>query len=89
MDVRAAWPADIPVVEAALQQAVAWTHVPGTAASLDGHFGAWPMAKTPAVARLVDLARAAAAELGICAGGRGHRRPVRRQQGGRHGHAGT
>lgn len=65
VDVRAELPEDIPVIEAALQQAIAWTHVPGTSATLAGSFGAWPMAKTPAVAFLAELARAAAAPLNI------------------------
>jgi glutamate carboxypeptidase len=65
VDVRVARPEDIPVLDDALRRAVAWRHVPGTAVTLSGSFGAWPMARTPAIALMAALACAEAAALGI------------------------
>jgi glutamate carboxypeptidase len=65
IDVRVARAEDVPVVEAALRNAARITTVPRTETSLDGRIGLAPMTRTPAVAALVDMARAVAAELGF------------------------
>lgn len=65
VDLRVTHPEDIPVVEDALRRALHWTHVPGTTTTYQGSFGAYPMAKTPAIALMADLARQTAAELDI------------------------
>jgi len=64
-DVRVAAAADMAVVERALRSAAESTSVPGTTARWWGSFGMAPMSKTAAVAELVALARAVAAELGF------------------------
>jgi glutamate carboxypeptidase len=65
VDVRIAAAGDIPDVDAAIRAAAAATVVPGTSVEVRGGIGMWPMERTPAVARLVDLARGVARELGI------------------------
>ena len=52
-------------MQRALREAVQQTTVPGTLVELSGRFKYPPMAKTPATAFLVELARAAARDLGF------------------------
>ena len=65
IDVRVMCREDIPVVDEAIRQAVATTHVPGTTAEITGGIKIPPMEKSPATAFLADLARQVAAELGF------------------------
>lgn len=65
VDLRVTHPEDIPRVEEALRQALSWTQVPGTTTTYQGSFGAYPMAKTPAIALMAELARQTATELDI------------------------
>lgn len=65
IDTRATDPAG---VEAIQQAFAAWppqTTVPGTAVSIEGRFGFGPMAKTPAIAAMAQLAIEAARDLGF------------------------
>jgi glutamate carboxypeptidase len=65
IDVRITYPDHQSVVLAALHAVAATEHVPGVSAELRGGWGAAPMARTPAIAALVDLTRSCAAELGF------------------------
>jgi glutamate carboxypeptidase len=65
IDVRVAQPDDMAPVSAAIAQIAGAPPVPGTTATLSGGWHAPPMARTPAIAALATLARAAAAELGF------------------------
>lgn len=65
LDVRAIDAAGAEAVHRALREAVQRTTVPGTQVELSGGFKYPPMAKTPAAAFLVELARAAARDLGF------------------------
>jgi glutamate carboxypeptidase len=65
IDVRAVDPAGAEVVHQALQAAIQPVKIPGTTVELQGDFHFHPMAKTPAVALLAELALAAAHEVGI------------------------
>lgn len=65
VDFRVAHLEDVPFLDAAVRKAVAAVHVPGTSARVTGGLEAPPMEKTPAVARLADLARKVAADLGF------------------------
>lgn len=65
IDVRLARLADVPPLEQALREIVAREAVPGTTAELARGSAKAPLEKTPANARLVALAQAAARELGF------------------------
>src|SRR5574341_110927 len=64
-DVRAADPAGAEAITRALRELPARTTVAGTRAEIGGEFHYPPMAKTPAVRFLADLAKGAARELGF------------------------
>lgn len=65
VDVRVTRPEDMPAVEAAIRAIAAEERVPGTRTEVGGGWGFPPMARTPAIAALADLARRCAAELGF------------------------
>jgi glutamate carboxypeptidase len=65
IDARAVRPDDIEPVVAALRAAAEREVVPGVRAELSGGWGAPPMARTPQIAALADLADACAQELGF------------------------
>ena len=65
VDVRAIDPIGAETIQRALAELPQHTTVPGTRVELSGRFKYPPMAKTPATALLVELARAAARELGF------------------------
>lgn len=56
---------DAAVLDTAVREAVATVHVSGTSTEASGGLEVPPMEKTPATARLADLARQVAAELGF------------------------
>ncbi|MFV9505760.1 MAG: M20 family metallopeptidase [Oscillochloridaceae bacterium umkhey_bin13] len=64
VDVRVVHNEQIPAVEAALHAITGAELVPGTHTVLGGDWGFPPMARTPEIARLADLARSCAADLG-------------------------
>jgi glutamate carboxypeptidase len=65
VDVRAIDPGGAETVQRALAELPQHTTVPGTRVELSGSFKYPPMAKTPATTFLIELARAAARELGF------------------------
>lgn len=65
VDVRAIDPAGAEAITHALTGLPARTTVPGTRIQISGHFGYPPMARTPAVRFLAQLARDSARELGF------------------------
>lgn len=65
VDVRCIQSEDMQPVGDAIRQIASTTHVPGTHTTLSGGWSAPPMARSPAIARLADLARACAQELGF------------------------
>jgi glutamate carboxypeptidase len=65
VDVRAIDPIGAATIQRALADLPKHTTVPGTRIELSGRFKYPPMAKTPATAFLVELARSAAQELGF------------------------
>jgi glutamate carboxypeptidase len=65
IDVRAVDPSGAEIVHQALQAAIQPVTIPGTTVELHGDFHFHPMAKTPAVALLAELAIAAAQAVGI------------------------
>jgi glutamate carboxypeptidase len=65
IDTRAVMPEDIEPLVAALRAEAARVVVPGVRAELSGGWGAPPMARTPEISRLVDIAAACAGELGF------------------------
>ena len=65
VDARVVDPADIEPLIAALHAAAGATAVPGVRAELSGGWGAPPMARTPQIAALAELAIACAGELGF------------------------
>jgi glutamate carboxypeptidase len=65
VDVRAVDPAGAEAVTQALTNLPDRMRVPGTRAEVTGHFSYPPMARTPAVRLLADLARDSARELGF------------------------
>lgn len=64
-DVRVAQAEDILPVERAIQAIADHAYVPGATASLSGSWNGPPMATTPAIAALADLAERCAEELGF------------------------
>jgi glutamate carboxypeptidase len=64
-DVRATDPEGAQRAYAAIQQLASQTHVPRTQVTVSGEFEYPPMAKTPAIAYMVELAQATAQELGF------------------------
>jgi len=65
VDVRVVQPEDMAPVEAAIRAVAAEQRVPGTQTQVSGGWGFAPMARTPAIQRLVALAQACAHELGF------------------------
>ncbi len=65
VDVRVVRPEDMAPVEAAIRAIAAEVRVPGTSTSVGDGWGFPPMARTPAIAALADLARSCAGELGF------------------------
>jgi glutamate carboxypeptidase len=65
IDARVVAPEDIDPLVAAIQAEAARTVVPGVRAELSGGWGAAPMARTPAISQLVEVAQACAGELGF------------------------
>lgn len=65
VDVRATDPAGAEAITLALTKLPAQTTLPGTHAEISGHFEYPPMARTPAVGLLAELARDSARELGF------------------------
>src|SRR5262249_22626278 len=65
IDARVVRPEDIEPVVAALHAVAEREVVPGVRAELSGGWGAPPMARTPEIARLAQLADACAQELGF------------------------
>ncbi len=65
IDTRAVAPEDIEPLVAALHAEAARAVVPGVRAELSGGWGAPPMARTPQISRLVDIAAGCADELGF------------------------
>jgi glutamate carboxypeptidase len=65
VDVRAVDPAGAEAVTRALTSLSDHSIIPGTRAEVTGHFSYPPMARTPAVGFLADLARDSARELGF------------------------
>ncbi|NJN17933.1 MAG: M20 family metallopeptidase [Oscillochloris sp.] len=65
VDVRVAQPQDMAPVETAIRAIAAAEHVPGTRTTISDGWGFPPMARTPAIANLVELTKACGAELGI------------------------
>jgi glutamate carboxypeptidase len=65
IDVRVIDPAGAAEIQRALAELPKHTTIPGTRVELSGRFKYPPMAKTPAIAFLVDLARECAQELGF------------------------
>jgi glutamate carboxypeptidase len=65
LDVRVALAEDMEPVGAALARIAATPYVPGTSAVLEGGWRLPPMARTPQIAALAELARACAGELGF------------------------
>lgn len=65
VDVRAADPAGAQMAHDAIMQLAAQTHVPRTQVQVHGEFSYPPMAKTPAIAFMVQLAQETARELGF------------------------
>ncbi len=65
IDVRAADAAGAEIISRALANWPTQTTVPGTQVSVSGRFSFAPMAKTPATARLAQLAKEAARDLGF------------------------
>jgi glutamate carboxypeptidase len=65
VDVRIVRAADAAPLEQAMREILAREIVPGTTAELGGSISNPPMEKTPAIARLVELAKRAARELGF------------------------
>ncbi len=65
VDVRAMDPAGAEAITHALTSLPAQTTLPGTHAEISGHFSYPPMARTPAVRLLTELARDSARELGF------------------------
>lgn len=65
VDVRVARPEDMAPVEAAIRAIAAEERVSGTSTSVGDGWGFPPMARTPAIERLVRLAQSCAGELGF------------------------
>jgi glutamate carboxypeptidase len=65
VDVRVIRPEDMAPLEAAIRAIAAEERVPGTRTNVGDGWGFPPMARTPAIATLAELARACAAELGF------------------------
>lgn len=65
VDVRVVHPDDMAPVEAAIRAIAARETVPGTSTTVGDGWGFPPMARTPAIARLAELARECAGELGF------------------------
>ncbi len=65
IDARVVRPDDVAVVTAAITEIAERSVVPGVTALLSGSFRMGPMAKTPAIAALAELAAACAVELGF------------------------
>lgn len=65
LDVRAVDPQGARVIQDALARLGERTFVPGTSVKVEGRFGYPPMAKTPAIAFMAEIARQAARELGF------------------------
>jgi glutamate carboxypeptidase len=65
IDTRAVRPEDIEPLVAALREEAARVVVPGVRAELSGGWGAPPMARTPQIAALAELADSCARELGF------------------------
>jgi glutamate carboxypeptidase len=65
VDVRVALPEDMEVMEAAIRSVAHASPVPGTRAEVSGGWTTSPMARTPAVSRLVEVAVEAGQDLGI------------------------
>jgi glutamate carboxypeptidase len=65
VDVRATDPAGAEVITHALRNLPAQSALPGTHVEVNGHFSYPPMARTPAVSLLAELARDSAHELGF------------------------
>lgn len=63
IDVRVARAEDGAVLDAAMREVVASTHIPGTTTEISGGLRKPPMEKTAAIAFLADLARTLASEL--------------------------
>ncbi|MCS6880935.1 MAG: M20 family metallopeptidase [Oscillochloridaceae bacterium] len=68
VDVRVTAPEDMAAVTAAVEAIAARETVPGATSQVSGGWTFAPMARTPAISRLVDLARACAGELGFTLG---------------------
>ncbi len=68
VDVRAARPEDMAPVTAAVEAIAAREVVAGAVTQVSGGWTFAPMARTPAIGRLADLARACAGELGFTLG---------------------
>lgn len=68
VDARVMAPEDMAAVSAAVEAIAARETVPGAATQVSGEWTFAPMARTPAISRLVDLARACASELGFTLG---------------------
>lgn len=64
-DVRAVDPQGARVIQDALARLAERTFVPGTAVTVEGRFGYPPMAKTPAIAFMAEVAKETARELGF------------------------
>jgi glutamate carboxypeptidase len=65
VDVRIGAPEDVAPVEAAIHALAATEYVPGTQTQVRDGWGFPPMARTPAIARLVERTQACAQELGF------------------------
>lgn len=65
IDARAVTPEDIDPLVAAIRAEAERVVVPGVRAELSGGWGASPMARTPAISRLVEVAQSCAGELGF------------------------
>ncbi|MBS1251043.1 MAG: Carboxypeptidase G2 [Anaerolineales bacterium] len=65
IDVRVARSEDIPVLNAAVREALATSHVAGTTTEVSGGVRTAPMEKTPAIAFLADLAHDLTSDLGF------------------------
>ena len=65
VDVRAVDPAGAEALARGIAETIQHVSVPGTRVEMSGGFHYHPMAKTPAIARMVECAREAARELGF------------------------
>jgi glutamate carboxypeptidase len=65
VDVRVTRPEDMGPVEEAIRAIAGEGRVPGTYTSVDGSWGFPPMARTPAILRLAEVAKGCAEELGF------------------------